>query len=671
MAGREQNEFAARTFGRAGLDTLPAHLERSYRIKVARLTELDVGVLRVGRSDGPDWVARVFPAGRPVEAADGDGAVLRFLADRAFPAEQCAATPAVTVHEGQPVLVTEFVIGARLRTGERAFYQLGDLLGRLHTLPPGPALTQRDGGGWHHLVSSGGPRAEIDAAAGLVEALGPDLPASQRDPQAALLAELRAAEDGYGLPQALLHPDFTPANVVATGSGPVLVDWTGAGRGPRLWSLAFLLWAARAHNLGQVAAVVAGYRRHVQPDPAELARLAGAIVVRPLTLECWHLGVGHKEPAEVVASLPRIRDLAGQIADRAAEAFADPGLDDLAARLATGPGAGVSGAGSPGAGVPSSGVSIALPEGVGTTALAVAAVRAAESERQDRLFSDPLAGAFVTAADWRPGISPENQRARLRFWVLARTVFLDELLITATAAGCRQVVLLGAGFDTRAFRLNWPDEIRCFELDTADVLDAKAQVLAAEAAEPACERVPVAADLREDWPGALTAAGFDPSLPTVWIAEGLLVYLTAAAVDALLTGLTTLSAPGSRMGLTMTTQSQLSPVKGDPVKGDPVKDGTVKDSTVKGDAATGGAGSEAIATGGAGPGGARPSLLETLRRSGAPEDPVSWLAGYGWDATLGNLFEVMAAHGRPARSAAARDPHRRPGALLIEAALAK
>jgi len=672
VAGRQQSEFAARTFSRAGLDTLPAHLERSYRIRVARLTELDVGVYRVERRDGPDWVVRVFPASRPVEAADGDGAILRFLADHGFPAEQCAATPAVTVHEGQPVLVTEFVAGTRPHPGEQAFFQLGDLLGRLHTLPPGPPLAQRDGGGWHHLVPSGGPRAEIDAAAGLIETLGPDLPAGQRDQHAGLLAELQVAEDGHGLPEALLHPDFVPVNVISGVSGPVLVDWTGAGRGPRLWSLAFLLWAAGVRDLGWVNAVVAGYRAHVQPEPAELDRLAGAIAVRPLIFECWHVGVGHKELPAVTAGLPGVRDLAGRIAAHAVEAFADPTLASRATRLAAEP----------------AGVSIALPEGVGTTALAVAAVRAAESQRSDRMFSDPLADAFVTAADWRPGISPERQRARLRFWILARTVFLDELLASAAASGCRQVVLLGAGFDTRAFRLDWPAGTRCFELDTADVLDAKGRVLAAAAAEPACERIPVAADLCEDWPGALTAAGFDRGQPTVWIAEGLLVYLTAEAVETLLADLTALSAPGSRMGLTMTTRSQLSAPTSDTTTDDATTDGVASDgapesgavsnsavsnsavsnSAVSNSAVSNSAGNDGAAAGGDGTGdGGRRSLLETLRRSGAPDDPVAWLAGHGWDATLSNAYEVMAAHGRPARSAAARDPARRPSALLIEA----
>ena len=113
-------------------------------------------------------------------------------------------------------------------------------------------------------------------------------------------------------------------------------------------------------------------------------------------------------------------------------------------------------------------------EGVAATALAVAAIRAEETARPDRLFADPLAAAFVAASGWSPSRAADDRRAvLLRAWVVARTVFLDDLLASACREGRRQVVLLGAGLDVRAFRLPWPPGVRCFELDTADVLDHK------------------------------------------------------------------------------------------------------------------------------------------------------------------------------------------------------
>ncbi|TDT97503.1 methyltransferase (TIGR00027 family) [Streptomyces sp. 846.5] len=63
-----------------------------------------------------------------------------------------------------------------------------------------------------------------------------------------------------------------------------------------------------------------------------------------------------------------------------------------------------------------------------------------------------------------------------------------------------------------------------------------------------CERITVAVDLREDWPAALAAAGHDPAVPTVWIAEGLLIYLPEDAVELLLARISAQSAAGSRMG---------------------------------------------------------------------------------------------------------------------------
>jgi methyltransferase (TIGR00027 family) len=647
VTDRGIDEFTERMYGRSGLDRLRPHLESAYGIRVAALIELELGVFRVERRDGPDWVARVFPAAKPVEAVEGDGRILRFLADHGFPAERCARAPAVTVHEGQGVLVTGYVAGSRPRAGERTFHRLGDLLGRLHTLPPGPGAVSRDGGAWHHLTFAGGPRAEIDAAIELLEATagsrlsgrdpalrsadGPGVPADEpgdsagetgipaggpadsADKQALyaeLLGLLRSAEDGHDLPSALIHPDFVPANAVAGPDGGLtLVDWTGAGRGPRLWSLAFLLWAAGSRDPALAEAVVAGYRAHVRPEPDELARLAGAIGVRPLIFGCWALCTGRTSLAAVMAGWPATHAQAQAIAERAAEAFA--------------------GRSGPPASMPET---VGIPEGVGETGLAIAAIRAEETARPDRLFADPLAGAFVAAAGWAPRrVAPGDRRAAvLRFWVVARTVFLDELLASACADGCRQVVLLGAGFDTRAFRLSWPPGVRFFELDRADVLDSKARVLTEQAARAGCERVPVVCDLREDWPGALLAAGFEPDRPAVWIAEGLLVYLTAAERDALLADVTGLSAPGSRLGLTMTSRSP---------------------------------------SGEDGPG--RVTRMMTLWRSAAPDDPAGWLAGHGWAARLASARDLLTAHGRsvPGAPAPSGGQPRRPRGLLIDATL--
>ena len=133
-----------------------------------------------------------------------------------------------------------------------------------------------------------------------------------------------------------------------------------------------------------------------------------------------------------------------------------------------------------------------LPVGVAKTALGVAMVRAQESQRDDRLFKDPYAEAFLIAS---PGAFDAEQRAAeagagdmapwgAAFWshAVTRTRFFDDYLLDATAHGIRQVVLLAAGLDTRAYRLPWPRGVRVYELDLPEVMRFKGKVLTERAA---------------------------------------------------------------------------------------------------------------------------------------------------------------------------------------------
>ncbi|MFI0901747.1 class I SAM-dependent methyltransferase [Streptomyces sp. NPDC020983] len=178
--------------------------------------------------------------------------------------------------------------------------------------------------------------------------------------------------------------------------------------------------------------------------------------------------------------------------------------------------------------------------GVGLTALLVAAARAIETHRADSLAQDAYAEHFVRAAPacakWplRAEQVPDGDADPLwgrfaRYFGL-RTRALDDFVHRSVReTGARQAVLLGAGLDTRAFRLDWPDGCAVFEIDRPGVLDFKHRVLAGLAATPRAARVPVPVDLRDDWAGALTGAGFDTAAPSVWLAEGLLFYLPPAA----------------------------------------------------------------------------------------------------------------------------------------------
>jgi methyltransferase (TIGR00027 family) len=185
-------------------------------------------------------------------------------------------------------------------------------------------------------------------------------------------------------------------------------------------------------------------------------------------------------------------------------------------------------------------------EGVAKTGLWVAAWRARESERETPLFVDPFARDLAGEEGFATLRAAEEARGAAAPTIEIRTYFLDERIRARVKdGGLVQVALVAAGMDSRAWRLRWPEGLRLFELDQAHVLAYKAEKLAARAAEPRCARHAVAVDLRDDWPAALLAAGFDAAKPTLWLVEGLLMYLNEGAVETLFARLDALSAPGS------------------------------------------------------------------------------------------------------------------------------
>jgi Ser/Thr protein kinase RdoA (MazF antagonist) len=317
--------FTRQVFTRTAVDQLPSHLEQQYGIEVTAVTELDAGVYRVARAGAPDWVARVFPAARPASAAEGDARVLQALAQGGFPAERCAVESPVSELDGQAVLVTEFVAGMRPRGNGRTYAILGALLGRLHARP-GEGLPP--GGGWHHLALAGRPADEVAAARSLLAELEAAAGARDADSFAVLNEALEvAAATTVGLPEAFVHPDFVPVNAIAAadpeadGPGLTIVDWTNAGRGPRVWSLGFVLWAAGARDLRLVDVFVSRYRRHVSLTDAELDALPVAIAARPLTMSVWGLAVGRGQVATAGSDHPAVARQAQEIASRARQAF--------------------------------------------------------------------------------------------------------------------------------------------------------------------------------------------------------------------------------------------------------------------------------------------------------------------------------------------------------------
>lgn len=200
---------------------------------------------------------------------------------------------------------------------------------------------------------------------------------------------------------------------------------------------------------------------------------------------------------------------------------------------------------------------------VGSTAVMVAAARARETDSPEPLIRDPYARMLVAGAgtgmwenfldesfaDRLAGIDPDAAAVftNMLGYQAVRTLFFDTFFADAVAAGVRQVVILASGLDSRAYRLAWPEGTVVYEVDQPKVLEYKAATLAEHGIGPTAQRHEVPIDLRQDWPAALKAAGFDPSRPTAWLAEGLLMYLPADAQDRLFEQITELSAPGSRV----------------------------------------------------------------------------------------------------------------------------
>jgi methyltransferase (TIGR00027 family) len=202
-----------------------------------------------------------------------------------------------------------------------------------------------------------------------------------------------------------------------------------------------------------------------------------------------------------------------------------------------------------------------ITESVGVTALSVAAARAVETAAADPLIRDQFAYLLVSTAgqqwarlasstEWIDDDEHGRRAHRLAIdYQAVRTHHFDSYFAEAATAGIRQVVILAAGLDSRAFRLDWPAGTAVYEIDQPQVVHYKTTTLESAGAAPTADRRTVQVDLRDDWAAALTAAGFDPRQPTAWLAEGLLPYLPAEAQDRLFEILTGLSAPGSRFAV--------------------------------------------------------------------------------------------------------------------------
>jgi len=172
------------------------------------------------------------------------------------------------------------------------------------------------------------------------------------------------------------------------------------------------------------------------------------------------------------------------------------------------------------------------------TARMCAASRWEESQRPDSLFVDPLAAKLA---------GREGMASPMGSWIMVpRTRYGDEFLRAHYARGCRQLVLLGAGMDARAYRMDGLEHLAVFEVDQRTIFDVKEPLLNGEPLK-AASRAVVATEFTERgrWARDLVSAGFDPSVPTVWLLEGLLMYLNLPDTHELMREMGKLSAPAS------------------------------------------------------------------------------------------------------------------------------
>lgn len=287
----------ARLFHEPIAERLFAHLRDHYGIDAVGATKIsrhNDHVFRIDRRDGDPWIARVFPPARPRAGVEGDAAILRFLERQDYPAERLATDDAVSAFDGSSVLVTQFVTGRLLPSpavgaeGNEKFAIMGDLLGRLHALPFDESVSRPGGASGEDPSREGSPRQDLLAALAFLDAVDTKVAAATRERFDRLRDQVRSADDGQGLPEALLHGNLlhAPDHVIVSEQGPVAIQWKAAGRGPRLADFAYLMWGTWL-DAGWIDAAVGAYRQHVELTEDELDRLDAVMYVRPLYLACF------------------------------------------------------------------------------------------------------------------------------------------------------------------------------------------------------------------------------------------------------------------------------------------------------------------------------------------------------------------------------------------------
>ena len=240
--------------------------------------------------------------------------------------------------------------------------------------------------------------------------------------------------------------------------------------------------------------------------------------------------------------------------------------------------------------------------------------RALETTRRNPLYRDPLADhlagntGWAVWHAWQHSVWPGYGAGPDPYLTIATRFFDDALMDAVRKAAITQVVIVRAGMDTRAFRLEWPTNVRLFEVDTAEVFAHKEHVLHRLGAQPRCHRHPIGTRSLGSLKRALRRTDFDPTHKTAFLLERL-QYLPKEGADRVLRNITALASDGSWIGVSL------------------VSDATLRSEFMR-------------------------PFLQKLEAVGLPpwrfgvDEPEAWLASHGWDATSIVAGAPEASYGR-------------------------
>ena len=188
---------------------------------------------------------------------------------------------------------------------------------------------------------------------------------------------------------------------------------------------------------------------------------------------------------------------------------------------------------------------------VSSTAHFAAFMRSVEHESGRKIVNDPFARdlAGEVGLNWYNKKTVEDNEYVLYLQVLfaCRTKAIDDAIKAALSEGkVRQVCVLGAGLDSRPWRLPGNKSIKYFEVDFPEIFAYKLPVIEKHDKESEFSYITVGADLSlPSWVDKLRDSGFDSSLPTLWMMEGLTFYLTEDEIRTFFQSIASLSCPES------------------------------------------------------------------------------------------------------------------------------